>query len=97
MSKLREQIADELARLDDCGIGPVSRNEHLDDADAILQLILDASIERLAHELFAEAYPPSVHRRQVAAEHWKQVSNQLREFKRNDARRLLSVALEIKI
>lgn len=36
---LREKIADELAHNDECGSGPLSRQEYLDDADALLGLI----------------------------------------------------------
>lgn len=35
----REKIADELAYNDECGPGPVSRQEYLDDADAILRIV----------------------------------------------------------
>lgn len=37
--ELREKIADELARNDECGPGPVSRQEYLDDAEVILSMI----------------------------------------------------------
>jgi hypothetical protein len=40
---LREKIADELARNDECGPGPVSRQEYLDDAAAILRIVAEFS------------------------------------------------------
>lgn len=36
---LRERIAAELKRNDECGPGPVSDMEYLDDADAILRIV----------------------------------------------------------
>lgn len=39
---LRDRIADELAYNDECGPGPVSRQEYEDDADAILRIVVDA-------------------------------------------------------
>lgn len=36
---LRERVADMLAENDACGPGPVSRQEYLDDADALIALI----------------------------------------------------------
>jgi hypothetical protein len=38
-AELREKIADELAENDQCGVGPLSRQEYLDDAEAVLSLI----------------------------------------------------------
>jgi multidrug efflux pump subunit AcrA (membrane-fusion protein) len=37
---LAAKIADELAYNDECGPGPVSRREYLDDANAILRIVL---------------------------------------------------------
>lgn len=38
---LRERVADELHHNDICGIGPVTRKEYLDDADALIALIAE--------------------------------------------------------
>jgi hypothetical protein len=38
---LREKIADELAHNDECGAGPVSWQEYLADADAILRIVAE--------------------------------------------------------
>jgi hypothetical protein len=41
--ELRERIADELVHNDECGPGPVSRQEYLDDAAVILRIVAEFS------------------------------------------------------
>jgi hypothetical protein len=45
---LAAKIADELAYNDECGPGPVSRSEYLDDANAILRIVLSDPASVLA-------------------------------------------------
>lgn len=51
---LREEVAARLAYFDECGPGPVSRGEYLEDADEILVLMNAARIRTIADALVAE-------------------------------------------
>lgn len=41
LSRLRKRIADELRRNDECGTGPLSDDEYMDDAAAILRIVIE--------------------------------------------------------
>lgn len=49
-SQLRERVADMLAENDAAGSGPVSRDEYIADADAVLGLV-GAEADALAYEV----------------------------------------------
>jgi hypothetical protein len=51
---LREEIADLLAYFDQCGPGPVSRGEYLEDADDILKLVVLEEAERAELEVLRD-------------------------------------------
>lgn len=45
---LRDVLADELARNDACGTGPVSRGEYLADADALIRIVREHDAQATA-------------------------------------------------
>lgn len=53
---LRELIAAELARNDQCGAGPVSEGEYLADADALVDLVRDVLTSDVVVEAADRAY-----------------------------------------